>query len=176
MTNDRKDAKPRRPRLRIRARLWKSVWLATAIVVAMPLALACQEQETSGRQGIIVPNRDCNRYLRTSLIIRRELHTAERANEIVRAMQETTSFTCEQDMWSAKISHTRQWCHHAEWENGTTVPESLALSGDWDGDGLTRDTIGNILVQFSEPPTDSSSNARCWMYDAPRHKWDRSID
>ena len=176
MTNDRNNAKPRRPQIRTYASLSKYIWLPAAILVAMALALACQEQETSGRQGRIVPNRECNRYLRTSLIIRRELLTAERANEIVRAMQETTSFTCEQDLWSAKISFTRQWCHHEEWENGTTVPESLALSGDRDSDGLTRDTIGNILVQFSEPPTDSRFTAKCWMYDAHENKWDRSVD
>ena len=147
-----------------------------AIVVAMALALACQEQEPSGLEGRINLIRDCNKILRSSLITPRGIDTAERGNEIVQAIQEATHLDCGPDTWSAKISFTRQWCHHAEWENGRTVPESLAVSGDWDSDGLTRDTIGNILVQFSEPPTGSRFTARCWMYDAHENKWDRSVD
>ena len=174
MTNDRNDAKLRRPRLRTYAKLWKSIWLATAIVVTM--SVACQQQEPSGLEGRINLIRDCNKILRSSLITPRGIDTAERGNGIVQAIQEATHLDCDPDTWSAKISSTPQSCHHAEWENGTTVPESLALSGDRDSDGLTRDTIGNILVQFSEPPTDSRFTAKCWMYDAHENKWNRSVD
>ena len=176
MTNDRNETKPRRPQIKTYARLWKSVWLASAIIVAMAIALACQEQEPSGQQGTINLIRDCNKKMRISLIVQRGIDTAERGNEIVQAYQEVTHLDCGPDTWSAKISSTPQSCHHAEWGNGTTVPESLALSGDSDSDGLTRDTIGNILVQFSEPHTGSRFTAKCWMYDAHENKWDRSVD
>ena len=110
ITNDRNETKPRRPQIKTYARLWKSVWLASAIIVAMALALACQEQEPSGQQGTINLIRDCNKKLRISLIVQREIETAERGNEIVQAYQEVTHLDCGPDTWSAKISSTPQSC------------------------------------------------------------------
>ena len=176
MTNDRNETKPRRPQLRTYARLWKSVWLASAIVVAMAIALACQEQEPSGQQGTINLIRDCNKKLRISLIVQRGIDTAERGNEIVQTYQEVTHLDCGPDTWSAKISSTPQSCHHAEWEDGTPVPESLAEAAEIDSDGLTKDKEGNVLVQFSEPPTGSRFTAKCWIFNVTDIKWDRSVD
>ena len=174
MTNDRNEAKTRRPQLRTYARLCKSIWMATAIVAAV--ALACQEQEPSGLQGGPDWNPSCNVRFRGSLIIHRNIHTAERGNDIVRAHQEATHLDCDPDTWNPKISSTPQSCHHAEWEDRRPVPESLAQAAENDSDGLTKDKEGNVLVEFSEPPTGFYFAARCWIYHGPDQKWDRSVD
>ena len=173
MTNDRNEAKPRRPRLRTYTKLWKSIWLATAIVVTM--SVACQQQEPAGGA---IPDRkpDCNASFRGPLITQRGIDTAERGNEIIQAVQEATYLDCDPDTWSAKISSTPQSCHHAEWEDGAPVPESLAKAAEMDSDGLTKDKEGNVLVQFSEPPNGFFFTARCWIHHGTEQKWDRSVD
>ena len=173
MTNDRNEAKPRRPQLRTYTKLWKSIWLVTAIVVTM--ALACQEQEPAG--DLAYDHKlTCNGLFRSSLMIQQDNYTAELGNRIVEFYHEQTHPDCDPDTWNPKISSNPQTCQHAEWEDGRPVPESLAQAAENDSDGFTVDKAANALIEFSQPPTGRLYSARCWIYHGADNAWDRSVD
>ena len=145
--------------------------------------------EPSGGQALDrVGQASCDRTLRSSLITQRGVSTVARANSMIRQIQAQRRSDCSVETWSPKVDDTANVCqveaaaNSPDYKNvgSTGMPRSLGNAAENDGDGISRDSEGNILVAFETAETGLNSRGRptdgsvCWMYLASVDIWDQS--
>lgn len=142
--------------------------------------------EPSGGQALDrVGQASCDRTLRSSLITQRGVSTVARANSMIRQIQAQRRNDCSVETWSPKVDDAANVCQVADGTGykdvgNTGVPASLGSAAKNDGDGISRDSEGNILVAFETAETGLNSRGRptdgsvCWMYLATVDIWDQS--
>ena len=157
--------------------------------------------EPAGLEGVAdAGNTGCDRTLRSALITQRGVGNAQLVNSIVRAIQAQRSTDCNQEIWnpyahiigvppgatatsgnvdsngysaacvaSATATAVRIGQTDAP---STLVTVAVSRFGNATYGGFSRDSNGNILVEFDTEyrPTDGSD---CWLYIAQSNYWDQ---